>query len=108
MRLFLGKFTRLRKSGLTVFFSSIPSKKLDRSETAECELVKGTPSFVLDQNHKSYKHQFANLYFARLTLLKSIVEEQAKKRWKSAKGGLIQVHELESSLLIYVSKGPLL
>ena len=102
----LVRVIHLRKFGLIVLISSIPSKRLDRSETAECELVKGTSSFVLDRNHKSYKHQFANLYFARLTLLKSIVEAQAQKRWRSAKGGFVQGYELDSSLLIYVLKGP--
>ncbi|EMD38621.1 hypothetical protein CERSUDRAFT_123186 [Gelatoporia subvermispora B] len=45
-----------------------------------------TPSFVLNAANKSYKHQYSNIYFVRLRLLQSYVEEQARRRWGSIAG----------------------
>lgn len=45
-----------------------------------------TPSFVIGTENRSYKHQYANIYFVRLRMLRSCVEENAKRRWKTLSG----------------------
>ncbi|OAX36419.1 hypothetical protein K503DRAFT_695182 [Rhizopogon vinicolor AM-OR11-026] len=40
-----------------------------------------TPSFEIDAKNKSYRHQYANIYFTRLIMLKNAVEERARARW---------------------------
>ncbi|EJD53361.1 hypothetical protein AURDEDRAFT_54409 [Auricularia subglabra TFB-10046 SS5] len=42
--------------------------------------------FLLDEGGRSYKHQFANLYFARLHKLRGDVLKQAKAKWASTDG----------------------
>ena len=66
---------------MTVTYET-PSKALN----AQIDMSDSVPSFVLGADHKSYRHQFANLYFARLTFLKSIVEEKARQKWGGVKG----------------------
>ncbi|KAG6840702.1 hypothetical protein C0991_004946 [Blastosporella zonata] len=41
----------------------------------------GLPSFQINTKDKSYKHQYSNIYFVRLRLLRQFVEERALKRW---------------------------
>jgi len=38
------------------------------------------------ENAKSYRHQYANLYFLRLTDLKDVVLNQARKKWEGVAG----------------------
>ena len=45
-----------------------------------------TPLFTIDAKNKSYKHQYANIYFVRLRQLRESVEEQAKKKWNEVAG----------------------
>ncbi|KAL5529429.1 hypothetical protein ACEPAG_5414 [Sanghuangporus baumii] len=59
---------------------------VQRGECSQIELTPDTPSFVLSAEHRSYRHQFSNIYFARLVLLKSIVEERARERWRGLRG----------------------
>ncbi|KAG2349360.1 hypothetical protein BDR05DRAFT_994410 [Suillus weaverae] len=64
---------------------------LDSIPTPSCPLVRSTstvvpptdmtPSFLIDPKNKSYKHQYANIYFTRLTMLRNAVEKRAKARW---------------------------
>ncbi|KAG2077774.1 hypothetical protein BDR04DRAFT_423814 [Suillus decipiens] len=64
---------------------------LDSIPTPSCPLVRPTstivpptemtPSFLIDQKNRSYKHQYANIYFTRLTMLRHAVERRAKARW---------------------------
>ncbi|EJD02090.1 uncharacterized protein FOMMEDRAFT_109238 [Fomitiporia mediterranea MF3/22] len=61
-------------------------ESVSRAENTHINLPNETPSFLLGENHKSYRHQFSNIYFARLTLLKNIVEKKAKERWKGLSG----------------------
>lgn len=56
------------------------------------------PSFVLGDGHRSYKHQFANIYFVRLRLLRPFVEQRARERWSSLNGAHIVVHARLSDL----------
>lgn len=61
----------------------IPSRPLN----AQIDMADCAPSFKLGADHKSYRHQFANVYFARLTFLKSVVEQKARKKWGGTSGG---------------------
>ncbi|KAG1754227.1 DNA polymerase alpha/epsilon subunit B-domain-containing protein [Suillus lakei] len=64
---------------------------LDLIPTPSCPLVRPTstvvpptemtPSFLIDAKNKSYKHQYANIYFTRLIMLRNAVEKRAKARW---------------------------
>ncbi len=45
-----------------------------------------TPSFAIGAANRSYKHQYANIYFVRLRKLRAAVEENAKRRWKNVDG----------------------
>ncbi|EGO26573.1 hypothetical protein SERLADRAFT_414551 [Serpula lacrymans var. lacrymans S7.9] len=49
-------------------------------------MTNATPSFTIDAKNKSYKHQFSNIYFTRLTMLRKAVEQRAEKRWKNVAG----------------------
>ncbi|KAJ7694131.1 DNA polymerase alpha/epsilon subunit B-domain-containing protein [Mycena rosella] len=64
-----------------------------------------TPSFLITVDNKSYKHQYANIYFVRLRILRGIVEEKARQRWHDIKGNPIlvpKVLEVEKSQLCYI------
>ncbi|KAH9946304.1 DNA polymerase alpha/epsilon subunit B-domain-containing protein [Epithele typhae] len=43
-------------------------------------------SFLIKPSEKSYKHQYANMYFVRLRALRGFVEQQAKRRWNELAG----------------------
>lgn len=45
-----------------------------------------TPQFAINTANRSYQHQYANIYFVRLRLLRGAVEETAKRRWKQVAG----------------------
>ncbi|KAH7915994.1 hypothetical protein BJ138DRAFT_1109137 [Hygrophoropsis aurantiaca] len=53
-----------------------------------------TPSYIIDAKNKSYKHQYANIYFTRLTMLRKSVEERAKEKWESVSGNPVYVHRV--------------
>ncbi|GJJ12480.1 hypothetical protein Clacol_006722 [Clathrus columnatus] len=44
------------------------------------------PSFLLGSSNKSFRHQYANIYFIRLQRLRGFVERNATERWKNVKG----------------------
>ncbi|KDQ21450.1 hypothetical protein BOTBODRAFT_203638 [Botryobasidium botryosum FD-172 SS1] len=44
------------------------------------------PSFSLGSTNKSYKHQYANIYYTRLKTLRGAVEEAAALRWAKVPG----------------------
>jgi hypothetical protein len=44
--------------------------------------------FLIDPSLRSYKHQYANIYFVRLVELRPIVEERAGERWGGVRGKL--------------------
>ncbi|KAA1471233.1 hypothetical protein DENSPDRAFT_819272 [Dentipellis sp. KUC8613] len=64
----------------------VPSEAPVRLPTAVLPLTDKTPSFIIDQKNKSFRHQYANIYFVRLRALRGFVEKEAKKRWKDVKG----------------------
>jgi hypothetical protein len=58
-----------------------------RPTTSFSSLPELSKPFILDSASRSYKHQYANIYFVRLVELRPIVEERAMERWKGVKGG---------------------
>jgi len=77
---------RLFKSS-NFFASTIPPTPITRLPTAVLPLKKdSTPSFTIQSINKSFKYQYANIYFVRLRLLKPCVEEEALKKWKDIPG----------------------
>ncbi|KZT11491.1 uncharacterized protein LAESUDRAFT_755134 [Laetiporus sulphureus 93-53] len=44
------------------------------------------PSFVLRAESRSYSHQYSNIYYLRLQLLKRFVLARARRRWKEVAG----------------------
>ncbi|KAJ7063081.1 DNA polymerase alpha/epsilon subunit B-domain-containing protein [Mycena amicta] len=64
-----------------------------------------TPSFLITAATKSYKHQYANIYFIRLRLLRDSVLEKARERWEDIEGDPVfvpKVLEVEKSRLSYI------
>jgi hypothetical protein len=73
-----------KEENLTGSFRPVPTT-LSRSLTTSQAPAK-CPSFLIPTKDKSYKHQYANIYFIRLRILRQFVEERAKKRWKHIAG----------------------
>lgn len=63
--------------------SQVPSQ---RPTTAYSSLSELSKPFLIDPSSRSYKHQYANVYFVRLVELRPIVEQRAAERWKNVKG----------------------
>ncbi|KAF8964036.1 DNA polymerase subunit delta-2 [Flammula alnicola] len=64
-----------------------------------------TPSFLIGPSKKSYKHQYSNIYFIRLRLLKEFVEGHARRRWGGIANNPVlvpRVLEVEKGKLCYV------
>lgn len=64
----------------------MPSEPLIRATSVVLPLTEDMPSFKLDAQNKSYKHQYANIYYLRLRLLRTIVEKQATEKWHDLAG----------------------
>lgn len=64
----------------------VPPTTITRLPTAVLPLTDSTPSFTIQSINKSFKHQYANIYFVRLRLLKPCVEKEATKKWKDVPG----------------------
>ncbi|KAF4615259.1 hypothetical protein D9613_002764 [Agrocybe pediades] len=82
----------------------IPST-LERPSTVVLPPDGNTPSFVIGSHQKSYKHQYSNIYFIRLRLLRDCVQEQARKKWATIAGNptlIPRVLEVEKGKLCYV------
>ncbi|KAI5124046.1 hypothetical protein M0805_003875 [Coniferiporia weirii] len=83
----------------------VPEGPLGRACSAQAVLPEDTPSFVLGSSHKSYKHQFANIYYARLNLLKGEAERKAKERWRGLSGSpplIPRVLDVKKSQLCFI------
>ncbi|KAL4074533.1 DNA polymerase alpha/epsilon subunit B-domain-containing protein [Scleroderma yunnanense] len=50
-----------------------------------------SPSFTIDDKNKSYRHQYSNLYFTRLAMLKNPVMERARAKWKDIPANPVHV-----------------
>jgi len=64
----------------------MPPTTITRLPTVVLPLIDPTPSFAIQSNNKSFKHQYANIYFVRLRLLKQCIEKEAAKKWKDIPG----------------------
>jgi DNA polymerase delta subunit 2 len=73
---------------LTPFFRPSPSSPPTRLTTTIHPPPDKCPSFLITAANRSYKHQYANIYFVRLRLLRDVVEQRARKRWKAIAGAL--------------------
>ncbi|KZT65450.1 hypothetical protein DAEQUDRAFT_759330 [Daedalea quercina L-15889] len=83
----------------------IPETRLMRPPTSVLPPTQKTPSFVLGASNRSYKHQYANIYFARLQLLRKYVLARAKRRWKDVSGNPVfvpRVLEVVKGKLCYI------
>jgi DNA polymerase delta subunit 2 len=50
------------------------------------ELQEDIPSYEIDDTKKTYKHQYSNIYYMRLQLLRSFVQARAKAKWRDIAG----------------------
>ncbi|KZT28588.1 hypothetical protein NEOLEDRAFT_1161072 [Neolentinus lepideus HHB14362 ss-1] len=76
-----------------------------RPSTSVLPPIDGTPSFSLKGANKSYKHQYANIYFVRLRLLRDAVQRRAQAQWKDVKGSPVlapRVLDVLKSQLCYI------
>jgi DNA polymerase delta subunit 2 len=71
-----------------VISADFPAAESSRRASAEYKpLPKLTKPFLLDDvKARSYKAQFANIYFLRLLQLRPVVAKVANERWKNVKG----------------------
>ncbi|KAG6821139.1 hypothetical protein H0H93_005359 [Arthromyces matolae] len=63
------------------------------------------PSFQIAKENKSYKHQYSNIYFVRLRLLRKFVEDAALRRWGTHSSNPIlvpRVLEVVKSRMCYI------
>lgn len=76
-----------------------------RASTALLPLPESTPSFLIGKANKSYKHQYSNIYFIRLRLLRQSVEEKSYAKWKNLSGKPVlvpRVLDVVKSHLCYI------
>jgi hypothetical protein len=67
--------------GLIYLHRPTPSRPHVRLTSTIVPPTEMTPSFEIDAKNKSYRHQYANIYFTRLLMLRNAVEKRAKARW---------------------------
>ncbi|TCD66476.1 hypothetical protein EIP91_001356 [Steccherinum ochraceum] len=83
----------------------VPSTPLTRPPTGILPPDPKSSSFTINAANKSYKHQYANIYFVRLRTLRGFVEEHAKRKWKDIDGGptfVPRVLEVEKGQLCFI------
>ncbi|KAK0240387.1 DNA polymerase alpha/epsilon subunit B-domain-containing protein [Armillaria nabsnona] len=77
-----------------------------RSTTSILDATDATPSFrITSDTDKSYKHQYSNIYFTRLSELRKPIEDRALKRWANVDGKprlVRRVLEVVKSQLCYI------
>lgn len=66
--------------------ASSSSASSSRPDPAFSTLAALQSTFVLRPQTRSYNHQYANMYFARLVQLRQAVLERAEKKWGQAAG----------------------
>ncbi|RXW24178.1 hypothetical protein EST38_g1656 [Candolleomyces aberdarensis] len=79
---------------------SATTSSLSRPATTVLPPTNTTPSFILGSSHKSYKHQYSNIYFIRLRLLKEVVVKNAEHRWRNL--AVPRVLEVTKGKLCYI------
>ncbi|KAI0078170.1 hypothetical protein K474DRAFT_1706721 [Panus rudis PR-1116 ss-1] len=65
---------------------TVPTEPLTRPPTFILPPPDKSQKFTLDAANKSYKHQYANIYFVRLRVLRGYIEREAQMRWKEVAG----------------------
>ncbi|KAJ4488230.1 DNA polymerase alpha/epsilon subunit B-domain-containing protein [Lentinula aciculospora] len=76
-----------------------------RATTTVTAPSSGSSSFIIDSKNKTYKFQYSNIYFLRLSALRGFVQESAVKRWTHLPGNpsfVPSVLEVEPSKLCYI------
>lgn len=89
-----GQLSTVRDTPLALFATTLiqyftrdaPDAPFTRTATTILAPAPGTPSFSIIGQDKSFKHQYANMYFMRLHALRKSVEEKAKRRWSQVAG----------------------
>ena len=71
-----------------MFDSVRPPTPITRHPTNVHPLTHLTPSFTVKSGDRSFKHQYANIYFVRLRLLRELIEKEAVKKWAHFPGKL--------------------
>lgn len=77
----------------------------ERPSTYVTGLPEGIPSYEIDDAKKTYKHQYSNIYYMRLQLLRSFVQTRAKAKWKDVTGNppyIERVLEVNRGELCYI------
>ncbi|KAI0262892.1 hypothetical protein BC834DRAFT_889496 [Gloeopeniophorella convolvens] len=64
----------------------VPPTPISRLPTVILPSTDSTPSFTINAINKSFKHQYANIYFVRLRLLRTFVEKEALRKWRTVAG----------------------
>ncbi|KAJ3990034.1 DNA polymerase alpha/epsilon subunit B-domain-containing protein [Lentinula detonsa] len=89
--------------------SSVPlpilDTQLERATTTVTAPGPQSSSFIIDSKNKTYKFQYSNIYFLRLSALRDFVQETAVKRWTGLPGKpsfVSRVLEVEPSKLCYI------
>ncbi|KAH9082180.1 DNA polymerase alpha/epsilon subunit B-domain-containing protein [Lactarius deliciosus] len=59
---------------------------ITRLPTSVLSLTNLTPSFTIKSSDRSFKYQYANIYFVRLRLLREFIEKEAVKKWERFTG----------------------
>ncbi|KAJ3830402.1 DNA polymerase alpha/epsilon subunit B-domain-containing protein [Lentinula raphanica] len=83
----------------------IPDTQLERAKTTITPLSSQNSSFIIDSRNKSYKFQYSNIYFLRLSALRGFVQENAVRQWSNLPGKpsfVPRVLEVEPSKLCYI------
>ncbi|KAK2460559.1 hypothetical protein APHAL10511_007029 [Amanita phalloides] len=76
-----------------------------RTPSAVLPLPSALPSFIIGLKERSYRHQYANIYFIRLHCLREFVERRALNLWKGLDGNPIavpRVLEVTKGRLCYI------
>lgn len=71
---------------LIILYSDVPAAPLLRKPTTVLPPSERTSSFIIKPSEAQYSYQYAQIYYARLELLRGYVEECAKRRWRDAAG----------------------
>ncbi|KAI0665028.1 DNA polymerase alpha/epsilon subunit B-domain-containing protein [Cubamyces menziesii] len=82
----------------------VPSTPLTRPGTTAVSPPEHA-SFIIKAVDKSYRHQYANIYFVRLRELRQHVEQRAKKRWNEVAGNPVfvpRVLDVEKGKLCFI------
>ncbi|KII88950.1 hypothetical protein PLICRDRAFT_159910 [Plicaturopsis crispa FD-325 SS-3] len=90
---------------MTIPSLPVPTDAPSRLTTAVLPPTEKTPSYLITAANKSYKHQYANIYFLRLRILREFVEERARRLWKGVAGNPVlipRVLEVVKSQLCYI------